>query len=715
MRKVERFEAHLDDYHLITAYLSKDFYQGRSDVFYLRDEKGALSKCDIQTYDQCSSQFYCYSLKISKEITIGKAYELVEEHGLSVPLQYSLITKTERFDQEFYYEKEDLGCHPNGDVTDFALWAPTATRVVLEVFGKKGPMVFEAKRSAKGVYRVHMPLNGHGLGYVYHILVNGKWNVSSDPIARSSTTNNQHSVIIDYKKIKLKKAKAMKPYGKATQAILYELSVRDFTMQVESNVVHRGKFLGLTEKNTHTSNGISTGLQHIIDLGVTHVQIMPMFDFATVDENNVSTFYNWGYDPLQYNVPEGSLVINPNDAVARVKEAMTMVQSFHTHNIRVIMDVVYNHVYDMETSPFEKVVPYYYFRRSVSGSLSNGSFCGNDFDSNRLMARKFILDSTKYWMETYDVDGFRFDLMGVLDVDTMNEIYAQAKALKADALVYGEGWNMPTNLPDDMKASKNNQAKMPGIGHFNDYFRDIVKGKTAHEEVNIKGYCTGDTAYLEAMKTCMTGSSLTSVGKHFTSIAQSINYVECHDNHTVWDKMKESNKEDTREVRTKRQKLMIGTTLMALGIPFLHSGQEFARTKNGIHNSYRSPDNINQIDWLRKERFMEVFNYTKDMIELRKALPILHLEDPEFIEKYVDFRNFDGMLITHYRCPKAIPYTDLWIYINPTNQIYYESFDSTVQILANEAGKLNNIRVQNATINPYTLVVFAKDTQKKEA
>lgn len=709
MRKVERFEAHLDDYSTLTAYVSKNFYQGRSDAFYLRDAKGHLSKCDIFSYEQSGSEYFSYTLGLKTKITIGETYELLEEHGLSVPVQYSLITKTDRFDEEFYYEGDDLGCHPSDKETSFALWAPTAHRVVLELFDVEGVVALECTRGDKGVFRTSITGNRHGISYLYHIYVNGKWTVSTDPVARSSLTNNQRSVVVDYTQLKVEKIKPKTQLKSPTEAILYELSVRDFTMQEESRVSHRGQFLGLTEKDTKTSKGTLTGLAHIVDLGVTHVQIMPMYDFATVDEHNVSLFYNWGYDPLQYNVPEGSFSTHPDDPMSRVKEAMMMVQSFHKEDIKVIMDVVYNHVYDMETSPFEKVVPYYYFRRSSSGSLSNGSFCGNDFDSNRKMARKFILDSVACWMEAYDVDGFRFDLMGVLDVETMNAVVKQARALKPDALIYGEGWNMPTALPEDMKANKGNQHRMPEIGQFNDFFRDIVKGKTSNEEINIKGYCTGDTYQIEAMKACMLGTAMDGYVRTVMNPSQSINYVECHDNHTSWDKMKESNKEDSREVRVKRQKLMIGTILMAQGIPFIHSGQEFARTKNGIHNTYRSPDNINQIDWLRKERFMDIVSYTKEMIALRKRLPILQFAHSEDLQGKVDFRNFDGMLITHYTCPKAKPYTDLWIYINPTDQIYYESFPDFVMIIANEAGIIDNVRVQNATINPYTLVVFAKE------
>jgi pullulanase len=264
-------------------------------------------------------------------------------------------------------------------------------------------------------------------------------------------------------------------------------------------------------------------------------------------------------------------------------------------------------------------------------------------------------------------------------------------------------------LDEEMKANKLNQYKMPEVGQFNDFFRDIVKGKTSSEEVNVKGYITGDTSMIEAMKACMVGNSIDKgTNRHFLTNTQSINYVECHDNHTVWDKMMESNREESNEVKIKRQKMMIGVTLLSIGIPFIHSGQEFARTKNGVSNSYRSPDNINRIDWLRKERYMEIFEYTKDMISLRKQLPIFHNDNQELVEAHVDFRNFDGMLITHYQCPILQPFNEIWIYINPSNQIYSEHFDKTVKVIADENGLVDGKEIDKVTINPYTLTVFAR-------
>ncbi|MEI7668132.1 MAG: alpha-amylase family glycosyl hydrolase, partial [Erysipelotrichaceae bacterium] len=371
MRKVERFEAHLDDYGLITIFLSNQFYNGQSSIFYLKKADKSMFKCQILSFELSSNDYKKYMIQTTEEILIGLDYEIIEEHGLRTYLQYSLITKTQRFDQDFYYEGDDLGVHPYNDHTDFALWAPTASRVMVEIF-KERSILIEMNKTDKGVYRAILNENGHGLAYIYHVYVNGGWQTSTDPIARSATSNNQKSVIVDYTQIPIENYSHCLPVMKqTTDAIIYEISVRDFTAQAESNVVNRSKFLGLTELNTHNPEKGLTGLSYIKDLGVTHVQIMPMYDFATIDEDNPSVFYNWGYDPQQFNIPEGSYSTDPSRPLTRISEIKQMIQAFHQQGIRVVMDVVYNHVYDMEASAFEKIVPYYYFRRSISGAISN--------------------------------------------------------------------------------------------------------------------------------------------------------------------------------------------------------------------------------------------------------------------------------------------------------------------------------------------------------
>ncbi|MDO9593077.1 MAG: alpha-amylase family glycosyl hydrolase, partial [Erysipelotrichaceae bacterium] len=365
MRKVERFEAHLDDYNSITVYLSKRFYQGKSESFFLREPSGKLTKLVIKSFENTSNEYSKYMLAGCESIEFGISYEVVEEHSLSTPLQIGLIVKSPRFDQEFYYPGNDLGAHIKNDVTEFALWAPTAVAVKVQVdTGVR--LTLDLNREEKGVYRVSIPGNLHLARYNFLVLVNGRWIESVDPYGRSSISNTAVSVVIDDRQCFVDQYNEKLPLFKnKTDATIVECSVRDFTMDKESNNPYPGTFRGFIERGTLSSNKTKTGFDYLCSLNVSHIQLMPVFDFATVDEKNVSMFYNWGYDPVQYNVPEGSFSSDPHDPLCRVVELKELISECHKEGMRVIMDVVYNHVYDMDASSFEKIVPYYFFRRST--------------------------------------------------------------------------------------------------------------------------------------------------------------------------------------------------------------------------------------------------------------------------------------------------------------------------------------------------------------
>ncbi len=712
MRKQQRFEAYLDDYNLLTIYLSKQFYQGKSDVFYLREEDGTLHKLIIKYSENTSSDYSKYICTGCDFIEFGKHYECVEEHGLSTPLKIGLIVKKEKFDQDHYYEKDDLGVVIEKDKTTFSLWAPTATQARVHILHKDNEYTLEMMRKEKGVYTVSIDENLHLASYTYLVYVGGDWVESIDPYGRSSLANATRSVVIDHGLCDINLHHDKLPaFDSPTDAIIMEMSVRDFTMDPHANVKHPGTYAGFIERGTRSNQNTTTGFDYLLSLGVTHVQLMPVFDFATIDELNVKVFYNWGYDPLQYNTPEGSYAVDPNDPCSRVRELKQLIGTCHEHGLRTIMDVVYNHVYDMHQSSFERIVPYYYFRRSESGAISNGSFCENDVDSHRLMVRKFIVDSCVMWIKEYGFDGFRFDLMGILDIETMNIIDAEVRKIKPDVLIFGEGWNMPTILDDEKKAMKDNQAKMPNIGHFNDFFRDHVKGRTAESEISVKGYCTGDVNYAEAMKMCLVGNALEEPFVHlFDTPTKSINYVECHDNRTAWDKIKECCKEDQREVRLRKHKMMIGALMVAQGVPFLHSGQEFCRTKNGVHNSFRSGDLINQIDWQRKDRYQEVVNYTIDMILLRKTFGVFRFDTTTQIKRHVYFEDLPNHILLYgfRNVKKHVDYDEVMVFFNPTSEVVYHCLEEDATLIANEAGLIDQIEVRCVTINPFTMVVVAR-------
>lgn len=712
MRRIKRFEAHLDDFNLITIYLSKQYYQGKSDLFYLRDASGTLQKLTIKTLEHAYHDYTKYVVTHHTSIPIGEKIEIVEEHALSTLLQIGLVVKKDAFDAMFAYVHDDLGVSVLPDKTVFKLWAPTAWEVKINIKHSELTGTFNCTKQAQGIYHFEYDKNLHLARYTYLVYRNGLWVETLDPYAQSSIANGEVSVVIDHETCHVPLNSEMLPsFVKKTDAIIYEASIRDFTMDPAGNNPYPGTFRGFIAPNTKSPLGTATGYDHLKTLGVTHVQLLPVYDFYTVDEKNVKVFYNWGYDPHQYNVLEGSYSTYPEKPCARIIEFKQLVAQLHHDGMRVVMDVVYNHVFDMDESSFEKVVPYYYFRRGDNGTISNGSFCGNDFDSTRKMARKFILDSVKMWVTQFGVDGFRFDLMGILDVETMNLIESSLRSIKADILIYGEGWNMPTMLDDAQKASMFNQHRMPHIGHFNDFFRDHVKGKTNENEASVKGYVAGDVNYKEAMKMALVGNTFDfPFVKLFNQPTQSINYVECHDNATSWDKLKECCKEDAKEVRIRKHKMLIGAILLSMGIPFLHSGQEFARTKNGAHNTYRSSDLVNQIDWQRKDRYSDVVAYTKDLIALRKSLAIFRFDDIDLIRKHVTFSDLqNSILLMEFKDVSAFGTFDhVKVFFNPTGNVMYHRLEDYYQLLANEAGLIGNIPVQSLTINPHTIVVVAK-------
>jgi pullulanase len=433
-------------------------------------------------------------------------------------------------------------------------------------------------------------------------------------------------------------------------AVIYELHVRDASIDVSSGIRYKGKFLGLTETGTKNSTGQSTGLDHIKELGITHVHLLPSFDYNSVDESNPDAKYNWGYDPLHYNVPEGSYATNPYDGGVRIKEFKQMVQAFHQQGIGVIMDVVYNHTALTEKSNFNQLVPGYYYRQDKSGKFSNATACGNETASERPMFRSFMLESLLYWVKEYHVDGFRFDLMGVHDIETMNLISRELHKVKPDILLYGEGWTAGASpLPDSLRALKANTSKLDRIAAFSDDLRDGIKGSVFdHAE---KGFASGKKGMEESIKFGITAScphpqvEYPKVNYSKTpwasSPAQTVSYCECHDNHVLFDKLAISAKDATPEQREQMQRLALSMVLTSQGISFLHAGTEFLRTKQGVENSYESPDSINAIDWQQKTLHLSTNAYIQGLINMRKQHPAFRLQTSAAIAEKIRF--IDGM------------------------------------------------------------------------
>lgn len=706
MRKVYRFEAYLDNYTTINAYIKNTYYNGKSNKFYLRSKEGATFECKVKQSEK-SGEYYKYQIIIDEDwVNIGDEMDLVEEHGLTCPLQYGLVVRTKRFNDEFYNDRNDFGAHVNNNQTSFVLWAPTASSVYLKVIEQEKITIYPMQKEDKGAWTYTIEKNCHGMIYKYIVNVNGRTNEALDPYGYGSIENAKASAVIDFNQIITNfNDDKLAPMNSYCDAIICELSVRDFSSHPETNIEHKGQFLGMIEEGKTDIKGNPVGYDYLKQFGYTHIQLMPVFDFATTDELNPSMLYNWGYDPVQYNALEGSYSKNPKDPLSRINEFIQMIGFYHSKGIRVNMDVVYNHMYDMDDSAFERIVPYYYFRQNDQGEISNGSFCGNDVDSTNGMVRKFIIDSCVHFVEHYHIDGLRFDLMGILDIESMNEIVEKTQSLRADCMIYGEGWNMPTMLNEENRASMLNMGEMPKVAHFNDFYRNHIKGPSNESENHISGYALGDTSYVESAKACLVGNILDEcVVRLFNSPTQSLNYVECHDNATLWDKIEKSNPYNTLEQKVNKQKLCNGLIALSFGIPFYHIGQEMCRTKLGIDNSYCSPDEINRVDYNQAKVFSEVVRYTKDLIDLRKQLQIFNTDSRDFIQQNVSFETLKNQAMVMH-VDNHPTYGRISIYVNPSYEVIHKNVHGTM--LANELGKINPVKVDEISIKPHSMVVIS--------
>ena len=550
-----------------------------------------------------------------------------------------LFVRSNDFDNYFSYDGE-LGALYEKEGTLLRVWTPTAKSVEVWIYADdsfKGPSTkIEMVQKPKGIFEAYLPGDQHGTIYVYKILfLNNRESISVDPYARATTVNGMKSVIADLNRTNPDGwGERLPAFGLPEEAIIYELHIRDFSISETSGIVNKGKFLGLTEKNTQNASGRKTGLDYLIDLGITHIQILPMFDYATVDEANLTEpQYNWGYDPLNYNVPEGSYSTDPFDPFNRIFELKQMIRTLHDNGLRVIMDVVYNHVYDPKDQALERTVPGYFYRYNADGSLANGTGVGNDTASERHMMRKYIIDSVKYWAKEYHLDGFRFDLMGIHDSVTMNAIREALDKIDPSIIIIGEGWEMSTPLPEDLKASQRNAQAMPRIAHFNDSIRIAVKGSDFGDEKD-RGFISGKNYLEDLLLRNIKGAMHLSSHSSYVDPEQVIQYVEAHDNLTLYDKLLRSNPDDSEEVRIKRHTLATSIVLLSQGVPFIHGGQEFLRTKAGVANSYQSPDEINQFEWERVTTFQESVAYVKGLIALRKSEYLFRLHTIEEIEAH---------------------------------------------------------------------------------
>ncbi len=563
------------------------------------------------------------------------------------------------------YTDNDLGANYSPEKTVFKLWAPTAAEVKLRIYdagnGGNATAEHDMEYDANGVWVYKLSGDWKNKYYTYQVKMDTAWKTETvDIYAKGVGVNGDRGMVVDFAETNPEGwDKDKKPdLKKYNDIILYEIHARDLSMSENSGIKNKGKFLGFTEKGTTNKEGEKTGLDHIVDLGVTHVHILPAFDFYSVDETKLEdNIYNWGYDPKNYNVPEGSYSTNPNDGRVRIKEFKQMVKTLHDNGLRVVMDVVYNHTRLTEKSNFEQLVPGYYYRMRQDGKFSDASACGNETASDHPMMRKFITESLLHWIKEYHVDGFRFDLMGIHDIETMNYIRAEIDKIDSTIFLYGEGWNAGDSpLPYEKRALKQSAMHLHRVAVFSDDIRDGIKGHWSH--VTEKGFISGNGSQRESVKFGIVAStshdqvncSLVNNSKapYSSEPYQTITYVTCHDNPCLWDKLKLSNPSESDAELIRLQKLANAIVLTSQGVPFLHAGEEFVRTKFLHENTYNLPDSINQLDWSRKTKYKDVYTYYKSMVQLRKNHPAFRMPSTEMIQKHLRFYDTHDSLLISY-------------------------------------------------------------------
>lgn len=552
------------------------------------------------------------------------------------------------------------------EATQFTLWAPTADEVRLMLYeAGEGGHAYETvsmERAEEGTWKAKVEKDLKGKFYTFNVKIDGKWQGDTPGInAKAVGVNGKRAAIIDLRETDPEGWAEDKrpPLASPADIIIYEVHHRDFSVHPSSGIEHKGKFLAMTETGTKNPGGMATGIDHLKELGVTHVHILPSYDYASVDETRLDeNKYNWGYDPLNYNVPEGSYSTDPYRPEVRIREFKQMVQALHKAGIRVVLDVVYNHTFNTAESNFERTVPGYFYRQKPDGTLADGSACGNETASNRPMMRKYMIESVLYWINEYHIDGFRFDLMGIHDIETMNEIRKAASAIDPTIFIYGEGWAASApQMPEDSLAMKANTYKMPGIAAFSDEMRDALRGPFNNNEQGafLAGLPGGEESIKFGIAGAVKHPQINNDSVNYSKApwagqpTQMISYVSCHDDMCLVDRLKASVPGITPEELVRLDKLAQTAVFTSQGVPFIYAGEEVMRDKKGVHNSYQSPDSINAIDWDRKTLNADAFAYYKGLIQLRRNHPAFRLGDAELVRKHLEFLPVEGTNLVAYR------------------------------------------------------------------
>ena len=643
------------------------------------------------------------------------------------PAQWKTLFENVPFHRENYYTGP-LGPDYTPGGTCLRLWAPTAEAVTVTLYHKgDGGAVLDTKplvRGAQGVWSVWLPGEQHGRYYTFAVTVDGVTRETGDPYARAAGVNGVRSMIVDLARTAPSGwERDVRPNIPPAQRAVWEVSVRDFSQDAASGVrpAWRGKYMAFTQQGTtlHGDGIHPTCLNYLKRLGVKYVQLMPIFDFGSVDEAKpLLRQYNWGYDPTNFNVPEGSYSTDPTRGEVRIRECREMIAALHAAGIGVVMDVVYNHTYRTE-NPLNSTVPYYFFRQNPDGSFSNGSGCGNEFASERPMARRYLIDSILYWAKEYHIDGFRFDLMGLYDAESINAVRAALDSLPGgrDILLYGEPWQGGASQLHRYEANKANLAMLnERVGIFCDDTRDAIKGGCF--DAREPGYVEGKPgSFWDIGAAVAAWCRSDRLPPHAPS--QIVSYVSAHDNFTLWDKLlcvryekPEFTARDT--VALAQNRLAAGIYLTSFGLPFMQAGEEFARTKKGVSNSYRSSPALNRLDWNRAEQYHALVDYYRGLLALRAAFPRLGSTDrhaPEALQFFALEQPLVGWTLPAVWGDGAA-WSALCVFYNPTETACTVSLpagqwkllsDGTSSSLWRGASR---IFINKTTLAPYSATIF---------
>ena len=616
-------------------------------------------------------------------------------------------TKPNKLENECVYTPEK---------TTFTFWSSVAEKMEVRLYNTYDAAEFEVitLREQEGDFWT-ATIKGDQVGKFYTVCSyqGGEWGQESPGIfAKAVSVNGQKAAIIDMQ--------TTNPEGwendqrpamtDMTDIVVYETHMRDFTISDQSGITNKGKFVAMTETGAKTTDGLTSGIDHLKELGITHIQILPMYDYGSVDETTLAlNKYNWGYDPVNYNVPEGGYSTNPYDPSTRIREAKAMIQALHAAGIRVVMDVVYNHTFSVEGCALGRVVPNYFYRMNEDGTYANGSGCGNETASDKEMMRKFMVESVCYWAREYHIDGFRFDLMGIHDQETMRQIRAALDEIDPTIITYGEGWAaMAPAYPYEQLAMKQWTYTMPRVGAFSDDIRNALIGSPFDHH---RGFASGNTDAREAVR-----NGLVAYPEWSGEPMQHVSYITCHDNYCLRDRIEVAAAEETEATKLRMNKLAQTTVMVSQGMTFFYGGEELFRTKQGIENSYQSPDSINTIPWENKQLYSDLYQYYCEIIKIRRQHKGFRLGTAELVKNHVELpeTNNEGLIIYRIKDLQGIDTAaSLVVLLNGTAEaIEAEIPQATYTVLAQDAqanaNGMGTIEAGKVQVAPYSATILAE-------